>query len=112
MVMEISPNRFLPGPESFTKSEWLKFSELSHKVFKSMNLVHQKNHTKNCFSTFCGFNWSPYSWGLFEERGGCQSITSKFHMMIWQWPKIELINDHSQLPKNHQKIFFENKNWN
>lgn len=108
MVCELSPNRFLPGPESFTKSEWLKFSELSHKVFKSMNLVHQKNHTKNCFSTFCGFNWSPYSWGLYEERGGCQSITTKFHLMIWQWPQITKTSQCDILPEKHRQIFLEN----
>lgn len=108
MVMEISPNRFLPGPESFKNNEWRMLSELSYKVIQSMNSLSGKEQNHTPISTFCGFNWSPYSWGLFEERGGCQSITSKFHMMIWQWPKIELINDHSQLPKKHQKIFFEN----
>lgn len=108
MVVELSQNRFLPGPESFTEHEWLNFSELSYKVVQSMKSLSTINHKNESISTLCGFNWSPYSWGPFEERGGCQSITTKFHMMIWQWPRIELIENHSELPEKHQQIFFRN----
>ena len=108
MIVELSPNRFLPGPESFTDHEWFKFSELSYKTVKSMNTLYTNDHKNESFSTLCGFNWSPYSWGLYEERGGCQSITTKFHMMIWQWPQIMTTSDYSDLPEKHRQIFFEN----
>lgn len=108
MIVELSPNRFLPGPESFSDHEWRKFSELSYKTVKSMNNMYTNDHKNESFSTLCGFNWSPYSWGLYEERGGCQSITTKFHMMIWQWPQIMATSDYSDLPEKHRQIFFEN----
>ncbi|OHS97020.1 hypothetical protein TRFO_36828 [Tritrichomonas foetus] len=104
MVIELSENRFLPGPESFSDSEWEKLSKLSIHVINS--LKHKKNNI--C----CGFNWSPFSWGKLEERGGCQSITTKFHMMIWEWPIIhddDFIQDiFHEIPPKHRHVFFDN----
>lgn len=82
MVAELSPDRYLPGPQFFSKDEWHKLLNL---VSRCLHAMENQKHTVQC----CGYNWSPNSWGLIEERLGCQSIMTKFHMMVWQWKDIE-----------------------
>ena len=103
MVLELSPNRFLPGPESFSENEWANLTNIAFNVVESM-----KN--TDCSTICCGFNWSPYSWGRIEERGGCQSISTKFHLMIWNWPNVsENLVDLSTTSPRFRFIFSENK---
>ena len=113
--MEMSENRYLPGPESFNDEEWLKLSEIARKVVISM-----KNSTEKSDSSIktrygaqcCGFNWSPFAWGQIEEKMSCQSITTKFHLMIWQWSYSDLkdsINNKVEIPKNKEEFFFNNE---
>lgn len=117
MIMELSDNRYLPGPESFSPKEWLMLSDLAKRVVISMkrtNDIHHKIHEDKRFkfaAQCCGFNWSPFAWGKLEEKMSCQSIISKFHLMVWQWSSFALTNtiDHNdEIPKNKQDFFFNN----
>lgn len=113
MITELSQDRFLPGPESFHNDEWEQISVLAMNVIKKIDILTKQNENLNlsAHTICCGFNWSPYSWGEFEEKGGCQSITTKFHLMIWQWPLIiqnRIKSSWNELPKKHRLIFFEN----
>ena len=52
-----------------------------------------------------------FAWGMLEEKMSCQSIISKFHLMVWQWSSFALINiidNEDQIPKNKQDFFFNN----
>ena len=46
MIMEISDNRYLPGPESFCKEEWNKISEIAKNVTSSMKKTINKDKIK------------------------------------------------------------------
>lgn len=117
MIMEISDNRYLPGPESFCEEEWKKISDLSERVVHLMKktnnvLLHHRNNKKFQYAAqCCGFNWSPFAWGEIEEKMSCQSIISKFHMMIWQWSYADLLkgaNFKANLPEEKEQFFFYN----
>lgn len=118
MIMEMSENRYLPGPESFSEAEWQKVADLAKRVvisMKNLNDIQQKDHENKKYqyaAQCCGFNWSPFAWGSLEEKMSCQSIISKFHMMIWQWSSLALNNniDHEvHIPPNKQQFFFKNE---
>lgn len=115
MIMELSDNRYLPGPESFSTEEWIKISDLTNRVvntMKKMNDLHSDQMFGDGFDykvQCCGFNWSPYAWGRLEETNSCQSIISKFHMMIWQWLHIDQAIPESDIPEKKRPFFFTNK---
>jgi hypothetical protein len=97
MITELSPDRYLPGPESFSESEFALLLNLCRRVLSAL--------ANNLFSVQCmGFNWSPFSWGLVEERGGCQSVMTKFHMMLWQWNDLTL-EPRDDLSPSHQHVY-------
>jgi hypothetical protein len=97
MVTELSPGRYLPGPESFTECEFALLLNVCGRVLSALS--------HNSFSVQCmGFNWSPFSWGAIEERGGCQSVMTKFHMMLWQWNDLSL-ETRSDLSPSHQHVY-------
>jgi hypothetical protein len=100
MITELSPHRYLPGPESFSDVE---FSKLIGLALKIQRAISSNEHTVDCF----GFNWSPFSWGEIEERGGCQSVMTKFHLMAWQWNNLtfEMVSD---LPPVYEVVFRTN----
>jgi hypothetical protein len=100
MVTELSPHRYLPGPESFSDAEFTLLLNLCSRVVEG---IADNEHTVDCI----GFNWSPFSWGTVEERGGCQSVMTKFHMMIWQWNKLKL-EEVPDLPVGHQIVYASN----
>lgn len=103
MVAELSPNRYLPGPESFTNPEFNALCALCSDVLAAS--------ARNEFTVQCvGYNWSPFAWGHIEERGGCQSVMTKFHMMMWQWNKLDEDSFDNLSPK-HKEIF-ELNNYN
>ncbi|KAK8843904.1 hypothetical protein M9Y10_024986 [Tritrichomonas musculus] len=113
MIMEMSDNRYLPGPESFSEEEWLKLSEIARRVVISMKSQEkiQSNGKLQYGAQCCGFNWSPFAWGQAEEKMSCQSITTKFHLMIWQWSQSDLkesLTQKVEIPKNKEEFFFKN----
>lgn len=82
MLLEMSNNRYLPGPEAVPDiegdliiKEWIEILDFisTRKVNKTINV---------------GYNWSPRSWGVEEERTGFQSIPTKWHPQIWGWPDL------------------------
>ncbi len=80
MVMESSTDRYLPSPEYCFDAEGETLMRLWDTVleFTGKRKVNKTIHA--------GFNWSPRSWGKEEEKGGFQSIPTKWHTMIWAWP--------------------------
>lgn len=101
MLMEISKTKYLPSIELMSNSEWNSFCNLSSRILKY--LLDNKNEVTNI-----GFNWSPYSYGELEEIAGGQSITTKFHMMIWQWNEIKFSNLTEEIISEKHKILFYN----
>ncbi|KAH0791716.1 hypothetical protein GPJ56_004402 [Histomonas meleagridis] len=103
MITELSPNRYLPSPTSFTSTEFSNITELTENIIL---LTKQDPHNVQCI----GYNCSPYSWGIEEEKGGCQSIMTKFHLMIWQWG--EITNQKIRNLSSGHKLYFSTNTYN
>lgn len=85
MVMETGVDRYIPGPE------WLEDQEGDF-IMNLWSAVLEFIQTREVnTSIHVGYNWSPWAWGEAEERGGFQSIPTKWHGMIWGWPDLEKI---------------------
>lgn len=81
MLMETGKDRYLPAPESIPSEEGEAVSGVIAAVLEFLG-ARKENETLHF-----GYNWSPRSWGNVEERGGFQSIPTKWHAMIWGWPR-------------------------
>lgn len=81
MIMEMSTDRYIPSPELCNDSEGDTLMELWDSV---LEFISKRDTNKTIHA---GFNWSPRSWGEEEEKGGFQSIPTKWHTMIWGWPE-------------------------
>lgn len=84
MIMEISNDRYLPGPESFDDNEWQKVSDLARRVVISMKKVNadQLGIYSEKVLPFaiqcCGFNWSLFAWGKLRRK--CPALNrAKLH---------------------------------
>jgi len=83
MLLETSPDRYLPGPERIAERE----GERLMKLWAAMlDLIAKR---KNISSIHVGYNWSPRSWGIEEEKTGFQSLPTKFHPHLWGWPALD-----------------------
>ena len=80
MVMETDACRYLPGPEYVPADEGEKVME----IFTAVLDYIRKRDVND--TVHFGYNWSPRSWGKYEEKGGFQSIPTKWHAMLWGWP--------------------------
>jgi hypothetical protein len=80
MVMETNPDRYVPGPEKVPDVEGDDLMGICASVLEFV-----ARRESNATIHF-GYNWSPRSWGDIEEKGGFQSIPTKWHTMIWGWP--------------------------
>ena len=80
MLVEGSPNRFVSGPEGLSAREGQQMGRVWSKIVQFME--QRSSDGQICV----GYNWSPRSWGELEERGGFQSIPTKWHPMLWNWP--------------------------
>ena len=80
MLVEADPKRYLPGPESAPVEEGEELLRLWQAIIGFM----QKRPGSD--RVFVGYNWSPRSWGEEEEKGGFQSVPTKWHPMLWSWP--------------------------
>ncbi|WP_409199911.1 hypothetical protein [Methanobrevibacter sp. DSM 116169] len=80
MLMETSKNRYLPSIEYISNSEGESLKEIIGKTIEFIrdNFSNQR--------IFLGYNWSPRSWGTIEQKGGFQSIPTKWHLMIFTLP--------------------------
>jgi len=83
MLLETSPNRYLPGPEGIAEREG---DGLMRLWAATLDLIAKR---KNVSSVHLGYNWSPRSWGNEDEKTGFQSLPTKFHPHLWGWPAID-----------------------
>ena len=85
MVMETSIDRYIPGPE------WLEDQEGDF-IMNLWSAVLEYIQTRDVNTSIqVGYNWSPWAWGEAEEKGGFQSIPTKWHGMLWGWPDLEKV---------------------
>ena len=85
MLMETSKNRYLPSLEYVSDAE----GNLLMKVWIEI-IKHMREKSGNIY---VGYNWSARSWGIEEEKGGFQSIPTKWHGMFWTWPDFNIAED-------------------
>lgn len=111
MVIETSTDRYLPGPEWVPDNEGNDLMELWAVILDFIG-----KRTQNA-SVHAGYNWSPRAWGEEEEKTGFQSIPTKWHTMIWGWPrfprpkkttKVAKWIDSQSLPPEVRRILGEN----
>ncbi len=80
MVIETSVDRYIPGPEWIPDEEGERLMELWSVI---LDFLAEKVPSE---TIHVGYNWSPRAWGEEEEKGGFQSIPTKWHAMLWDWP--------------------------
>lgn len=80
MLMESSTDRYLPGPEWIPDDEGDGLMRLWTFILEFL-ARREENATIHA-----GYNWSPRSWGVEEEKTGFQSVPTKWHPMLWGWP--------------------------
>ena len=83
MLMETGKNRYLPGPESLPPGEGEQTTDIMATIIDFIAAQQPRS------TIYLGYNWSPRAWGIYEERGGFQSIPTKWHTMIWDWPDLQ-----------------------
>lgn len=82
MVMETSPDRYLPSPTWLDPQEGEALLPIWAAILQFLG--DRPDAAKLCL----GYNWSPRAWGNPEERGGFQSLPTKWHPMLWSWPSL------------------------
>lgn len=82
MLLEASPDRYLPAPEALDPQEGQALMALW------AELAGRLAERPQCERLCVGYNWSPRAWGEQEERGGFQSLLTKWHPMFWSWPHL------------------------
>jgi len=80
MLIETSPNRYLPGPEKIPEREGNCLMQLWATI---LDFIAEREMNA---TVHVGYNWSPRSWGQEEEKTGFQSIPTKWHPQLWGWP--------------------------
>ena len=81
MLMETSGDRYLPSMEYIGEVEGNLLMEVWIEIIKYMKAGGD--------NVYFGYNWSPWSWGVEEEKTGFQSIPTKWHGMFWTWPNFD-----------------------
>ena len=105
MLMETSENRYLPSIEYISDGEGDTLMKIWIETVKYM----KKRKTDQ--QLFIGYNWSPRSWGKWEEGNGFQSIPTKWHAMFWSWPDFlnkKVIQNENSLQSEYIKYDFIN----
>eukprot|EP01006_Ploeotia_vitrea_P030398 TRINITY_DN62838_c0_g1_i3.p1 TRINITY_DN62838_c0_g1~~TRINITY_DN62838_c0_g1_i3.p1 ORF type:complete len:348 (+),score=37.82 TRINITY_DN62838_c0_g1_i3:330-1373(+) len=77
-----SPDRYLPSLDSLSSNE-----EGEAVVSMCCKCLKFFSKRPNSSRVSIGWHWSPRSWGTREEQTGFQSIPTKWHAMVWNWPK-------------------------
>ena len=93
MVIETSVNRYVPGPEWIPDEEGERLMELWSVI---LDFIVEETL---CETIHVGYNWSPRAWGEEEEKGGFQSIPTKWHAMLWDWPRFPEIGETTNYAK-------------
>jgi len=83
MLIEASPNRYLPGPEKIPEREGSFLMQLWAAI---LDLIAERQVNA---TVHVGYNWSPRAWGQEEEKNGFQSIPTKWHPHLWGWPSFQ-----------------------
>lgn len=83
MLVETSPNRYLPGPEKVPDIEGDQLMPACRAI---LEFIAQRKINN---SIHIGYNWSPRAWGENEEKTGFQSLPTKWHPHIWGWPSLD-----------------------
>ena len=102
MVMDLSPELYLPSPELIDDHI---FEKICKTVNKCINYIRTKNYKCIC----AGYNWSPYSFGTQEEITGGQSIPTKFHFSLWTWDDLKKFDKKREIKKEIKRVLGDNK---
>jgi hypothetical protein len=102
MVMDLSPELYLPTPELIDDHI---FEKICKTVNKCINYMRSKNYKCIC----AGYNWSPYSFGTQEEITGGQSIPTKFHFSLWTWDDLKQFDKKREIKKEIKRVLGDNK---
>ena len=101
MVMDLSPELYLPSPELIN-------DHIFEKICKTVNKCIDYMRTKNYKCICAGYNWSPYSFGTQEEVTGGQSIPTKFHFSLWTWDDLKKFDKKKEIKKELKRVLGEN----
>lgn len=83
MLIDVERTRYIPGPEWITDEEGNKIFQVAA---SALDFMTQSRRADTCS---VGFNYSPRAWGRnLEEKGGVQTVSTKFHPMIWINPPL------------------------
>ena len=101
MVMDLSPELYLPSPELINSHI---FKIICKTVNKCINYMRAKNYKCIC----AGYNWSPYSFGTPEEITGGQSIPTKFHFSLWTWDDLKKFDSKKEIKPASKRVLGDN----
>ena len=101
MVMDLSPELYLPSPELINSHI---FKIICKTVNKCINYMRSKNYKCIC----AGYNWSPYSFGTPEEITGGQSIPTKFHFSLWTWDDLKKFDNKKEIKPASKRVLGDN----
>ena len=101
MVMDLSPELYLPSPELINSHI---FKIICKTVNKCINYMRAKNYKCIC----AGYNWSPYSFGTPEEITGGQSIPTKFHFSLWTWDDLKKFDNKKEIKPASKRVLGDN----
>lgn len=76
MLVDLS-NRYVPDPTHMEDKEGTRIMDVW------ANTVDFQKSLSGTKSVHVGWNWSPRSYGEAEEKGGFQSLTTKWHPQLW-----------------------------
>ena len=102
MIMDLSPELYLPSPELIDLKIFNKICGLANECINYMRMKHSK-----CICA--GYNWSPFSYGKFEEVTGGQSITTKFHFSLWTWDDLQKFDAGKSIKREYRRALGENE---
>ena len=102
MVMDLSPELYLPSPE-------LIDDYIFEKICKTVNKCIDHMRAKNYKCICAGYNWSPYSFGTQEEITGGQSIPTKFHFSLWTWDDLKKFDKKKGIKPEIKRVLGDNK---
>ena len=101
MVMDLSPELYLPSPELIDENI---FSKICKTVNKCIDYMRAKKYKCIC----AGYNWSPYSFGTQEEITGGQSIPTKFHFSLWTWDDLKKFDNKKEIKPANKRVLGDN----
>ncbi len=79
MLVEMDSRRYLPAPENVPDDEGDALMEAWKEILK---FTAERDGIETIHA---GYNWSPRSWGKYEEQTGFQSVPTKWHPQLWGW---------------------------